>query len=114
MENVNNSFNGIVTSNGNYIGGITGRNNIKGTIINSSNQGNINAVSASYVSGIAGYNYGTIINTANEANISGGVEKIGGIVGYNNAGTIENCYNTGNITCKIMQEALQVIIMREN
>ena len=57
MENVNNSFNGIVTSNGNYIGGITGRNNIKGTIINSSNQGNINAVSASYVSGIAGYNY---------------------------------------------------------
>lgn len=100
LENVNNSFNGIVTSNGNYIGGITGRNNIKGTIINSSNQGNINAVSASYVSGIAGYNYGTIINTANEANISGGVEKIGGIVGYNNAGTIENCYNTGNITCK--------------
>lgn len=99
LENVNNSFNGILTSNGKYIGGITGRNNIKGTIINSSNQGNINAVNASYVSGIAGYNYGTIINTANEANISGGVEKIGGIAGYNNEGTIENCYNTGNITC---------------
>ena len=99
LENVNNSFNGIVTGHGKQIGGITGRNESKGTIINSSNQGNINAVNASYVSGIAGYNYGTIINTANEANINGGVEKIGGIVGYNNAGTIENCYNTGNITC---------------
>ena len=97
LENVNNSFNGIVTSNGKYIGWITGRNDTKGTIINSSNQGNINAVNASYVSGIVGYNYGTIINTANEANISGGVEKIGGIAGYNNAGTIKNCYNTGSL-----------------
>ena len=97
LENVNNSFNGIVTGNGKYIGGITGRNDTKGTIINSSNQGNINAVNASYVSGIVGYNYGIIINTANEANISGGVEKIGGIAGYNNAGTIKNCYNTGSL-----------------
>lgn len=64
-----------------FFGGVTGRN--EGTITNATNRGNINAIGATYVGGIAGENNGELNEfNGNYGNVNGG-DKVGGAVGIN-------------------------------
>ncbi len=86
---INSYFNG-----GDYVGGITGRN--EGTISNSYNTGEISGNSD--VGGIVGFNYySEIENSHNTGEISGNSD-VGGIVGESTGSSITNSYNTGKIS----------------
>ena len=88
-----------------FFGGVTGRN--EGTITNATNRGNINAIGATYVGGIAGENNGELNEfNGNYGNVNGG-DKVGGAVGKNtvdinnaelvSAGTVKSDGGAGGI-----------------
>ena len=97
------SVSASVSSEENYLGGITGRNTGTGTISNCRVSGNVSSDSR-LVGGIAGENNGTISNCWVSGNVSSdwknssvaATAKVGGIAGENN-GTIQYCCVTGNV-----------------
>ena len=90
------SFSGTVNggTTNDDVGGIAGRNNNNGTIINSRSTATVSGKSS--VGGIAGSNNGNIENSYNTGSVSGNA-FLGGIAGSNDS-NIKNCYNTGNVT----------------
>lgn len=81
-------FTGIIIAIGNYIGCITGYNEIGGTVQNSYNAGAVSG--AKYAGGIVGYNTAKVENCYNTSTVSSFTPSaIGGITGYN-AGSVEN------------------------
>ena len=98
------SVSASVSSEENYLGGITGRNTGTGTISNCRVSGNVSSNSR-LVGGIAGENNGIISNCWVSGNVSSdwknssvaATAKVGGIAGENN-GTLEYCCMSGNVT----------------
>ena len=98
------SVSASVSSEENYLGGITGRNTGTGTISNCRVSGNVSS-SSRLVGGIAGENNGTISNCWVSGNVSSDWKessspnkaKVGGIAGENNS-TVEYCCMTGNVS----------------
>ena len=98
------SVSASVSSEENYLGGITGRNTGTGTISNCRVSGNVSSNSR-LVGGIAGENNGTISNCWVSGNVSSdwknssvaATAKVGGIAGENN-GTVQYCCMTGDVT----------------
>ena len=98
------SVSASVSSEENYLGGITGRNTSTGIISNCRVSGNVSS-SSRLVGGIAGENNGTISNCWVSGNVSSDWKnssvaakaKVGGIAGENNS-TVEYCCMTGNVT----------------
>ena len=98
------SVSASVSSEENYLGGITGRNTGTGTISNCRVSGNVSSDSR-LVGGIAGENNGTIKNCWVSGNVSSDWKnssvaakaKVGGIAGENN-GTIQFCCMAGDVT----------------
>ncbi len=98
------SVSASVSSEENYLGGITGRNTGTGTISNCRVSGNVSSNSR-LVGGIAGENNGTISNCWVSGNVSSdwknssvaATAKVGGIAGENNS-TVEYCCMTGNVS----------------
>ena len=98
------SVSASVSSEENYLGGITGRNTGTGTISNCRVSGNVSSDSR-LVGGIAGENNGTISNCWVSGNVSSdwksssvaATAKVGGIAGENNS-TVEYCCMTGNVS----------------
>ena len=93
---------GNITSTGNNIGGIAGRNNDSGTIKNCNAKVSITA--KRIIGGVTSVNSGRIYWCKNfgkiESNIDNSIDgTVGGIVG-NNIGTVEKSYNEGNIVAK--------------
>ena len=71
---------GFVSVSKKYVGGIVGYMKV-GAIFNSQNTGNIDALSADYVGGIAGACHTVIFNSVNK-NILAGSDYVGGIAGW--------------------------------
>ena len=98
------SVSASVSSEENYLGGITGRNTGTGTISNCRVSGNVSSLSR-LVGGIAGENDGTISNCWVSGNVSSdwknsgvaATAKVGGIAGENN-GTVQYCCVTADVT----------------
>ena len=86
-----------------YLGGIRGKANSSGIIVNSYNLGNISVKQVADVGGIIGYQlYGVVGNCYNRGNITVNGDSseliVGGIAGDQTSGCrISNCYNTGKI-----------------
>lgn len=82
-----------------YVGGIVGKNDASGLIVNSENL--IFILGNEYVGGIAGINYGTISKSKNKADIDG-TDYVGGIAGkmeiwQNNSAQIVDNENSGEV-----------------
>ena len=78
------------------VGGIVGSNS--GAVKEAYNTGTVNSTNGEYIGGIVGRNFSSDIeNVYNTGDISG-AKNIGGIVGYHQAGTIKFTYNTGDIS----------------
>ena len=88
----------ISITNGQYVGGVVGRND--GMVEYCSVSGNITD-SNLYSGGVAGVNNGTVRNSYSTAGVSDGGDSLsgytGGVVGYN-FGPVENCYFTGDVS----------------
>jgi hypothetical protein len=88
LENVN------VNGNGDYVGGLVGRNGYSCTITNCYVQGG-SVMGGSKVGGLVGYNiHGPITDCYSSVSVSG--DNSGGLVGRN-SGAIINCYTTSSI-----------------
>lgn len=78
------------------IGGIAGKNQAQGKIINSFNEGTISANNYQWIGGISGQNLGEIKNTYAKGMVHGDY-YIGGIVGKNDSGEIISNYSTASV-----------------
>ena len=93
-----------VTNATSQTGGITGLNDINGTVENCVNEGTITGT-GQQVGGIVGYNSNNayVKNCANKGAVTGSGNYTGGIVGMNGyttnsfSGYIENCYNIATV-----------------
>ena len=93
---------GNITSTGNNIGGIVGRNNDGGTIKNCNTKVSITA--NSIIGGVTSVNLGKIYCCKNYGKIESNTgistdATVGGIAG-NNRGSVEKSYNKGNVVAK--------------
>ena len=84
------SVSASVSSEENYLGGITGRNTGTGTISNCRVSGNVSSDSR-LVGGIAGENNSTVEYCCMTGNVSNDDADVGGIAGDNHDGTIKHC-----------------------
>ena len=88
---------GSVSSNGKYVGGITGRILQRGSIINCVNRGNVSSIEER-LGGIVGDTYPgvKVTNCINTGNVEGKKSYVGGVAGAI-LGILEKCYNTGSV-----------------
>lgn len=79
------------------VGGLAGQNDSEGDILNSSADGEINAISS--VGGFVGTNFGTVKDSSATSNVVG-EEEVGGFAGRNvkNEAYIQRSYSTGNVS----------------
>ena len=96
---IRSSATGDVTSSGNAIGGLVGRN-VEGTITESVASGAVTGID--YVGGLVGHDRGvssgdSISASRASGNVTGSGERVGGLVGWA-AGTIRASYATGTVT----------------
>ncbi|MBR2045118.1 MAG: hypothetical protein IJ958_03160, partial [Agathobacter sp.] len=82
-----------ISANKNYVGGIVGEM-VFGAVIDSKNVGNLDAISANYVGGIAGSCETAIMNSFSKAIIAG-ADYVGGIAGYGIE--VTDCYAFSDI-----------------
>ena len=81
-----------------YVGGLVGYANYRGTITNSYATGKVTGT-GDYVGGLVGSNFdGTITNSYATGAVTGTGGLVGGLVGYSYGGTITNSYATGAVT----------------
>ena len=80
----------IVSSDGDYVGGLVGINNE--SIINCYSTGIVNGNEK--VGGLVGLNSQSVIGCYSKSNVSGS-KDVGGLVGYNSIAYVTRCYSTG-------------------
>lgn len=88
----------IISSGGEYVGGISGYSrdtSYSGTI---SNTGNISASKTERVGGVVGYLFGGTLTSASNTQSVSGAGNVGGIVGVLEGATIEGATNNGTVT----------------
>lgn len=88
------SATGTVTSTGEWVGGLVGRN-WEGTV--SQSYAAVDVSGSDDVGGLVGKNHGAVTNSYATGNVSGDVGT-GGLVGTQDGGTVDQSYATGNVS----------------
>ena len=90
-----------------HTGGVVGRNNSGGEVLNCRNSGYVKSSGNRASGGVVGDNYGVIKNSYNIGTVTGSGGWTGGVTGHNVAesspnaktgGIVENCYNAGTVS----------------